>query len=697
MLSTRSLQGHLSMAVVFVVFALCVSPVVSAQVSGNRTAWQPIEVTFTGPSGLTEEGGTNPFLDYRLQVEFTSGGKTYDVPGFYDGVDGDGNSIWKVRFTPDQAGQWDYTTSFRTGSNVAVSLDANAGSAVQNSFNGTTGSVDIAPRDANAPGFLSKGRLAYTGGHYLQTLGDGKYWIKSGADSPENFLGYHGFDNTISQNNRGPSYPGLPNGYDNLHQYPTHRQDWNPGDPDWTTDNGSLAGSTGVQDGRNIIGALNYLGSKGVNSIYFLPMNEGGDGQDTNPYVDRDDQTRFDVSKLQQWETVFTHAQKQGINLHVVLNEAENNNKRFLDNATLGNERKLFYREMAARFGHHNGLYWNMSEEYNRGLELSPETIRAFANYLDEVDVYDHPTTVHNGNFGDWVQAGGTASATPGQHDDVSPIGQRNEQEPFLGDEFTDTVDGTKYSNAFHDLISFQSYAEGRSGDDIEYFRERSAAKGKPIPVMIDEPESLDHNNFSKPTGHTNDSKADSVRQQMTWDIFLSGGGVEWFVRQQDQALEDLREFDQVWEETAIAREFMEDHLPFWEMTPNDDLLVGEDSDFGGGEVFAKAGEVYAFYLPDGSNDDNDDSIDGSPELDLSLYDAVEFTLRWFNPRTGEFEGQEKTLIGGGWVAIGATPDGFGTPGLTDWVGLVTVIPEPGVFTLSLVGGLAFLRHRRVR
>ena len=46
------------------------------------------------------------------------------------------------------------------------------------------------------------------------------------------------------------------------------------GDPDW-----------GDGKGRGIIGALNYLASQHVNSIYFLTMNVGGDGKDVWPWI----------------------------------------------------------------------------------------------------------------------------------------------------------------------------------------------------------------------------------------------------------------------------------------------------------------------------------------------------------------------------------------------------------------------------
>lgn len=600
--------------------------------------WHTVEIDFAGPA-TGEAASTNPFTDYRLNVTFTHPGTntTYTVPGFYDG-DGAGGGVgntWRVRFSPDQAGDWDYSASFRTGTNVAIDLAPTAGTPT--SFDGNTGGFSVSTLDTTAPGFLSQGRLEYAGGHYLK-FRDGGYFIKGGTDSPENLLGYSGFDNT-------PNYK---------HQYAAHAGDWNVGDPDWT--NESSNGGSSTRTGQNIIGALNYLGEQKVNSVYFLPMNIGGDGKDTYPYQApintggnlSNDNTRFDISKLTQWETTLAHAQQQGINLHVVLNEAETPNKRELDNATLGIERKLFYRELVARFGHHNALQWNISEEYNRSRntsgELSPTMVKSFAQYIQDVDPYDHPISVHNGNYGDWPNN----TNFPGEHTDLPGPGQRAEWEPFFGD-------------PLFSLTSYQNYNEAGIGDEVEYLRERSALLGRPIPVMIDEPESLDA------------LSVDNVRKHMIWDIYLSGGGVEWFVRGQDQALEDFRQFEAVWEQTWHARDFLQENTRFWMMDPADELITGEDSGFGGAEVFAIAGEEYAFYLPDGSNDDNDG---GAPELDLRDQAGKTFELRWYDPRNGVFVGSAVELVGGDWASIGFTPDGFQST--NDWAALVTLVPQPG-------------------
>ena len=47
----------------------------------------------------------NPFTDVELHCRFASGNRQVEVYGFYDG-----NQTWKVRFMPEQQGEWTYTT-----------------------------------------------------------------------------------------------------------------------------------------------------------------------------------------------------------------------------------------------------------------------------------------------------------------------------------------------------------------------------------------------------------------------------------------------------------------------------------------------------------------------------------------------------------------------------------------------------------
>ncbi|MEM9184905.1 MAG: DUF5060 domain-containing protein [Planctomycetota bacterium] len=656
-------------------------PSLSQVITGAQTKWETLTLDFTGPQaseldGRAQVGGAtgtpNPFLDFRLQVAFTSpSGVVYDVPGFFDG-DGAGGgtgSVWRTRFTPDEVGEWSYTASFREGANVAIDLSPTAGAA-GTLIDGLGGVFSVSPAAASATGHFATGRLEYVGGHYLKRR-DGGYWIKSGADSPENFLGYRGFDNTQTKGTGGnQGRLGI------LHDYGGHAGDWNPGDPAWDSpdfDLGNTLADGG--DARNIIGYLNYLSSIGVNSQYFLANNIGGDGEDSHPFAavgtaqqlsgeeftgTPNDNLHYDVSKLAQWEAVFRHAQEQDIHLHFVLNEAENHNKLELDDGQLGVERKLFYRELVARFGHHNSLQWNLSEEYdlNNGFGGSQAAeaarVNEFADYLAAIDPYAHPTTVHNADKNDLLTPAGVRNQSAFQYF----IGADNGAENF-------------------DIASVQRAGEAEDWSSVvESFRTATADAGRPWAVFIDEPQSITRigvgaNDDTQP-GTTNAERFNTVRKTMTWDILLSGGaGVEWFIHDADQDVEDQRVYEQVYRETAIARRFLEENTPFWRMAPNDGLLSGEDGDYGGGEVFAIEGEVYALYLPDGSNDDNNASPGGSsaPTLDLTAFAGEQFTLRWFNPRTGEFAPGAVALAGGADASLGPTPGGFSNT--DDWAALV--------------------------
>lgn len=575
-------------------------------VEGRRKIWHPLTVSFRGPAARETDNNPNPFLDYRLMVTFSGpGGVEYTVPGFFagDGHDGGEGNVWSARFTPCTAGRWTFRASFRKGKRIAVLFEPDAGDA--DIPDGQTGEFDVAVADTDELGFLGKGRLVYSPGKfYLKTLGDNRYWIKGGTDSPEDLLAYYGFDNTRS----GSRFA--------VKKYAGHVCDWKPGDPDW-----------GDGRGKGIIGAINYLAEQHVNLIYFLPMNIGGDGQNVWPFAGEidpagnpaNDNTHYDISKLHQWEIVFSHAQSKGIVLHFVLNEAEKKNKLELGGMDLTDERKLFYREMVARFGHHNALIWNLCEEYNLGLDLGPESIRKFAAYLAHLDPYDHPITVHHAK---------------------DPV---ESWKPFMG----------------NNLFSITSLQIGRGdiGPVVETFRKMTRQAGRAIPIAVDE--------FTVTTSGEQWIPVDdsvTLRKEKLWPAYLSGGQVE-FILSDLLETEDFRKYEELWKYIWYARRFMEGSLPFWEMEPADELLSAESVYSGktcthDGKVFAKEGECYAIYLPISRQ---------TGVLDLSDTSG-QFVKRWYNPRTGRFEGTTENLMGGQKVKMGSVPD---TPD-EDWVILVS-------------------------
>jgi hypothetical protein len=94
---------------------------------------------------------------------------------------------------------------------------------------------------------------------------------------------------------------------------------------------------------------------------------------------------------------LFKYCLEKGIHLYFVLGEGEAANKRELDNATLRRARKLYYREMVARFGYHNAVTWNLFEEHDYpALPISPDMIKSWARYIEDQGPYNHPVTVHN-------------------------------------------------------------------------------------------------------------------------------------------------------------------------------------------------------------------------------------------------------------------------------------------------------------
>ena len=111
----------------------------------------------------------------------------------------------------------------------------------------------------------------------------------------------------------------------------------------------------------------------------------------------------------------------------------------------------------------------------------------------------------------------------------------------------------------------------------------------------------------------------------------------------------------------------MEEQLPFWEMDPADELSQGADTiPLGvgrgqsmplGPQVFAKAGEIYAVYLP---------TATATGSLDLAALKGTA-EQRWYNPRTGEFQGERTMLSGGASRQLGPPP---ANPEL-DWVVLI--------------------------
>ena len=164
---------------------------------------------------------------------------------------------------------------------------------------------------------------------------------------------------------------------------------------------------------------------------------------------------------------------------------------------------------------------------------------------------------------------------------------------------------------------------------------------------------------------------ADLQRKQKLWPTYLSGGQIE-FILEGFLEVDSFKkpEADALWDYTWFARSFMQDYLPFHEMQPMDSLVSGESTlavgegdgktSEMGAQVFGKSGEVYAIYYP------------VSESVGIVNLNGVSgnFSLQWYNPRTGEFVGNTITTQSGSEISPGNVPSNPEE----DWVLLINGI-----------------------
>lgn len=583
-------------------------------ITGELKKWHTVTLTFDGPQ-CSETDEDNPFLNYRLNVTFThpATGKQYLVPGYFAA---DGNAAmtsatagnkWRVHFTPDETGDWNYSVDFKKGKWAAVRVRSR-GVPSGEFMDGTSGEFSIAASDKTGRDFRAHGRLQYVGERYLRFAESGKIFYKCGADAPENFLAYAGFDGTFANDGHKDEL---------VKTWEPHLQDWKAGDPQW-----------GGNRGREIIGAVNYLASKGMNVFSFLTNNIAGDDQNVFPYVDYDTYDRFDCSKLDQWEMIFDYAQTLGMFLHFKTLEAENQG--LLDNGGIGLYTKLYFRELIARFGHHLALNWNLGEELGdwsgfNGQRTVPLTVperRSLAQYIHDTDPYHHHMVIHNGAWFDELY--GTQSKLTG-------ASLQTNQQDF-----------------------------SRVNAQVKRVIDESSAVGQVWAVACDEPGDATHSLITD----SEDPEHFNARTNGLWGAMLGGAwGTEWYFGYQhphsDLTCQDYRSRDLFWDMGRICIDFFEEQdLPVTEMTSQNHLVSSNFPAGPGDYCFAKKGEVYVILLKKG----------GEQQLDLNGAGG-KYTVKWYDPRNGgELQNGSVQSIEGG------SPRSLGTPPNApdkDWVVLV--------------------------
>ncbi len=597
----------------FALLAFLLGPLAGfATITGTPQTWHTLTVSIDGPE--VEETDPSTFLDYRFTVTFTQGDTQFVVPGFFaaDGQAGSSHAAagnqWQARFTPNRAGEWHYTAELLTGPRIAISEETTGATLVAQS----SGQIQIQPSQVSPEGqdFRGHGRLRYVGRHYLQFEGSGAFFIHAGLGSPENMLAFDGFDGTYDAA-REPEFPSL--GEDQLHHFGPHRQDWQPGDPDWTDEDGD--------DAKGLIGLINYAANQGLNSVYLMPFTYEGDGWDIWPWIDPAERTTFDVSKLDQWEWTFQHMQARGLHILMLLTETENENLFELrdGDAPFADTRKLYYREMIARFGHLLALTWDLGEENGWddekgeevGLGNSHEQRLAFSQYIRDLDPYDHPIKVH----------------------EISIV----EIYPQLAGH--PAFEGPTLQRHLH------------YNQVVREHLELSRETGRPWLVSMDEP--LGWEFGLRPDA--DDPTRDHARKDVLWGTLMAGGsGVSWYFGWQNNAptsdlsSEDLRVRERMWQQTRVAHAFFTRHLPFARMQAANHLVeAAQDDDEEEAYVLTDFQFTYAVYLKNG----------GAPRLNLANLQGT-FDVRWYDPRTGGALqiGEIDQVQGGSVVNLGSPP-----------------------------------------
>lgn len=609
----------------------------SVAVTGELRQWHKVTLTLDGPFAREPDTSPNPFTDVRMSVTFTheSGAPRMTVPGYFaaDGraaeTSAEAGTKWRAHLAPSKTGMWTYAVSFVRGPGAAV---GGAAGEPWTPYDGGRGSFAVGPTDKTGRDFRGRGLLEYAGRHHLRFAGDGTWFLKAGADAPENLLAFADFDGTRSNKPR-KARAGEASA-SGLKTWAPHVRDWQAGDPEWKGGKG-----------RGLIGALNYLSGKGCNAFSFLTYNAGGDGDDVWPFAVREDKLHYDCSKLDQWGLVFDHATARGLYLHFKMQENESDDDRIgheakpgrvpesLDGGRLGPERRLYIRELVARFAHELALNWNLGEENTQ----STEEVRAMAAFLHETDAYGHPIVIHT---------------FPDQQDKVYT--------PLLGG--GSALTGASLQNGWnqaHTRVLTWVRASAKAG------RPWVVANDEQNPASFGVPPDPGYEGFDGAAGGNGAAAytLHDIRKRCLWGALTAGGaGVEYYfgyrLPQNDLVCEDWRSRDRSWTYAALALGFFASNaVPFWEMS-NADELVGNAEHGPARYALAKPGEAYVIYLPEG----------GPARLDLTGVQGG-FEVAWFDPRSGGplRPGPVARVQGGGPADLGAPP----VDAAEDWVVLV--------------------------
>ncbi len=629
-----------SLSALLLTTGLVASPLASKalahEIALSGATFEAVTLSIPGPES-DERGEINPFSDIRLDWIISKGNEEWVVPGYFAACGNAADTgctsgnIWRAKFLPSEQGEYKWKVRFKQGTDIAIRSPR--GTSLES--DGETGTFTIDKRSTDK--IRARGTLTYTGEPYYRYSGDNSLFFKFGPDAPENMLAYSEFDAT-------PNFKNF-------------RKDWAPHRKDFSR----AARPFLWQDdkGKGLLGMFEYLAESGANSVSMLLWNTGGDDRNVFPHllaVDEDEyiamkpkkqwesgtvQDRYDVSKMEQWLKAFSYADQLGIHLHFKLQETENN--LFMGEGALDRTRKLYIREMMARFGHMLALSWNIGEENVQ----HPGDIRHMINYIASHNIYDHPLVLH------------------------SYPDQKERYRPFLG--ATTRLNGLSlqgrqddYSDLRPDVVSWANTVKLSGKNLVLAYDEPGRADGGAT-VDIDYPDAL------LPSKRDVTIPSEKFLRDGLWSALTAGAnGVEAYYGYKtgcsDLDCQDHRTRASLWRGGRAALEFFRQHVGEQALTMRaEDLSTVGLDDY----VFADPGEIYVI-------------IPGDDEVQLRLPGMQgKFTVDWYDRiKGGKLQKGSKPFVLGGASSItdknrrrqGPSSVGLGNPpagGSGQWAILV--------------------------
>jgi hypothetical protein len=530
------------------------------ELSGASAVYDGVTLSVEGPQ-MDEREGDNPFTDVRLDVTFAQGKSKWTVPGYFLGCKNTADNgctsgnIWQAHFLPMHKGNYEWSVRFRRGKDIVFEEyggEKLVGDTAKGSF-----TVSAQQRDP----IKARGIVHYTGERYYRYSGDNSIFFKFGPDAPENMLAFDDFDATTN--------------------YKSLRKSWQHHAEDFSPDAKPYLWARGKK-GKNLLGMMRYVANQKMNAISALTWNTSGDDRNVFPHLlavsateyeamERVDQwrkgvvqDRFDISKLAQWQRAFAYADSLGLHLNIKLQEQEND--RLMDDGAHGRTRKIYLREMIARFGHYLAVTWNMGEENSQ----RPAELALSSFYIDALDAYNRPIVLH-----------------------TFP-NQKERYRPYLGE--ASAINGLSLQSnlipARDEMARWRMESDLARRSWVLSWDEQGPAKGG---IGVDE----EYPVAKLPSKRQEIVARNTARREVIWNALTSGanGGEAYYGYQTgctDLDCQDHRTRANLWKDAAVALDFFRKHIGSsgLSMRNFDELTQRDDNDY----VFADPGRAYVIY-----------------------------------------------------------------------------------------------------